>query len=157
MTQRIAKLKVKDGTVVIKEFVGEGTSNERETLHTVYEAPHPDLHTAMAALIPHVRGILEWPANYADNRISVSGISWSLSDETQVEGAVITGLVHLETADSPFSFNTPHMPFEQYAEGNTAKLMPKDAQDALQELRKEARLFLNGKRNQGDLFKQAAE
>lgn len=157
MSQRIAKLKIKDGTVVIKEFVGEGTSNERETLHTVYESPHPDLHTAMGALVAHVRAILEWPSNYAENRISVTGVSWSKSEDTQVEGAVMTGLVSLESTDSPFSFNTPHMPFEQYADGNSAKLMPEDAQDALEAVRKEARLFLGGKRQQGDLFREAAE
>jgi hypothetical protein len=106
----------------------------------------------MDAIVPHVRTILELPTSYKLGAIRVTGVTVSHSEDTEVEGAVITGLITLDTADSPFSFNTPHLPFDQYAEGNVAKLMPEDAVIAIDALRTEARAFLNGKRAQADLF-----
>ncbi|WP_414461752.1 hypothetical protein [Hyphomicrobium sp. DY-1] len=153
---RIAKIKFKDGLWQIVEISGEGSHVESETTHKIYEEPHPDLPAALAGLVSHAREILEWPTSYADNRVRITGVSFSHSEDTGVEGAVITGFVDLDTSDSPFSFNTPHLPFEQYKEGNTAKLMPDGAIDALENLRTEAAKFLKGKRAQGNLFERAA-
>jgi len=154
---RIAKIKTKDGLITIIEVSGKEGSNSKTTEHKLYDDPHPDFTKAMQDLVTHVRTILEWPTSYGLGSIHIGGVSFSFSEDTEVEGAVISGSVGLDTSDSPFSFNTPHLPFEQYAEGNTAKLMPEDAQDALELLRKEAREYLKGKRAQGSLFPLAAE
>lgn len=153
---RIAKIKIKDGQVFIVEISGEKTTTETETAHKVYASPHPDFDTAMSGLEEHVRDILGWPPSYAKDRIRIVGVSFSFSETTDVEGAVISGLVSLDKSDSPFSFNTPHLPFEQYSPSGASKLMPDEAKDALEELRREARAFLKGKRNQGSLFPEAA-
>lgn len=156
---RIAKIKNKDGRVQIVSIEGEGTTNEAETLHKIYDEPHDDFRKAMSSLEAHARDILQWPVEYAKDRVRITGVSYSFSENTGVEGAVITGLVDLDTSDSPFSFNTPHLAFEQYSETGAAKLMPEEAQDALELLRKEALAFLKGKRAQSSLFsfQQAAE
>jgi len=154
MVKRISKIKVssKDKSIKIIESEGTEFTDSTETKHVRFAEPHPDFTKAMDALVPHVRAILELPPSYKLGAIRVTGVTISCSEETEVEGAVISGLITLDTADSPFSFNTPHLAFDQYAEGNTAKLMPEDAVIAIDELRSEARQFLNGKRSQGDLF-----
>lgn len=150
---RIAKVKLKDGNVHIHEMSGEGTAIESRTEHKIYGQPHPDFTSALDERIKHARGILEWGPGQYQNRVRVTGVSWSMSEDTGVEGAVITGLVELEECDSPFSFNTPHMPFEQYSETGQTKLMPEETRDALEAFRGEAYQFLHkGKRAQLDLF-----
>lgn len=149
---RIAKIKYKDGTVHILEKSGEGSLVESETQHKICAEPHPDFRNAMDELVKHVRDILGWPSTLYPSRIRITGVSYSMSEDTGVEGAVMSGLVELDASDSPFSFNTPHLPFEQYSETGVSKLMPEDAVESLNELRREARLFLEGKRSQGDLF-----
>lgn len=154
---RIAKIKFKDGLTTIIESSGREGSNQTTTEHKLYDDPHPDFTKAMNDLVTHVRTILEWPVSYALGSIHIRGVSFSFSEDTEVEGAVISGSVGLNTSDAPFNFNTPHLAFEQYDEGNTAKLMPDDAQDALEVLRAEAAAYLKGKRAQGSLFPVAAE
>ncbi|NOU05327.1 MAG: hypothetical protein HOO99_04010 [Hyphomicrobiaceae bacterium] len=154
---RIAKIKFKDGVVHILDISGQGSSNEIETTHRIFTEPHPDFKNAMSALVEHVRTILEWPVSYAIGAIRIGGVSFSMSEDSGVEGAVISGLVDLKTSQSPFTFNTPHLPFDQYNEGGTAPVMPDDAIEALEELRREARAFLKGKRTQGDLFATDAD
>lgn len=150
---RIAKVKYKDGQVIIVERAGEGTTAESETTHKIYATPHPDFLSAMDELVKAVREILEWSSSQYETRIRVTGVTWSFSEGTGVEGAVITGLVGLEECDSPFSFNTPHMPFEQYSEGGASKLMPGHVVDMLEAFRTEANAYLHkGKRSQADLF-----
>lgn len=151
-TNRIAKIKTKDGQITILEIANEGTTHETETTHKIYKDPHPDFVTAFSDLIPHVYTILEWPAHYAQDRVRVTGVSFSKSENTGVEGCVLTGTVVLEECDAPFCFNTPHMPFEQYNEDGMAKLFPEDAKDAVDLLREEAEKLLKGKTSQGDLF-----
>ena len=155
--KRIAKVKLstKDKSVTIIESEGTEFSDSTETKYVRYGVPHADFTKALDALVPHVRDILELPSNWKLGDIRITGVTVSCSEDTEVEGAVISGLVTLTTATSPFSFNTPHLPFDQYAEGNEAPLMPEDAVDAIEEVRKEARQFLNGKRaetDQKDLF-----
>jgi len=149
---RIAKVKIKEGLVTIVETAGLGTADESETTRKIYADPHPDFRKTMEDLEPHVRGILGWPSSYAENRIRISGVSFSFSEKTGVEGAVMSGLVDLDASDSPFSFNTPHLAFAPYCETGSGKLMPDDAIDALEALRAEALAFLKGKRAQADLF-----
>lgn len=157
-TTRIAKAKIKDGSLIV-ELQGHDTDTER---HTVVKCSqdklHPGLMEAFAALSPSVREILEWPSNlYTDiggreDRIRVTGVSWSHSETTDVEGACIICQVDLENSNSPLCLTTPHLPFDQYAEDGEQPVMPDGAQDALNALKTEVQAFLDGKRAQGDLF-----
>lgn len=156
MYGRISKIRMKDGRIEIT-IVQTNGANEAETNHKIYDAPHPDFPMAMAALESHAREILQWPSDYRAGEVRIVSVSYSFSETTNVEGATISGLVNLETSNSPFSFNTPHLPFEQYSEGGVSPLMPDDAIEALETLRQEARDFLSGKkRAQGDMFGASA-
>jgi hypothetical protein len=151
---RISKIKQKDGWIIIQSVEKSGYTQEREVIFKCSDTPHEDLINAFDALVAHARTILEWPESYADGRIRISGVSFSFSEDTGVEGAVLTGQVAIDNSDAPFCFNTPHLAFEQYSEGGVSKLMPEEAQEALQRLRDEAAAFVKGKRAQGDLFEQ---
>lgn len=163
---RIAKARLKDHQLII-ELKGHDKDTERVTTVTASkEKVHPDLEAAFAALSPSVREILEWPSHlYYDgipselrhrDRITVTGVSWSYSETTEVEGACIVFQAALEGCNSPFCGTTPHLPFDQYAEDGDQPVMPDGAQDALNALKAELQAFLDGKRAQGDLFQEAA-
>jgi hypothetical protein len=156
---RIAKAKIKDGQLIV-ELEGHDKDTER---HTVVKCAQDKLHAglmeAFAALSPSVREILEWPGylyneTAGHDRIRVTGVSWSHSETTDVEGACIVFQVDLENCTSPFCGTTPHLPFDQYSEDGNAPVMPDGAQDGLNRLKAEVQAFLDGKRAQGDLFAQ---
>lgn len=172
MTTRIAKAKIKDGQLIV-ETEGHDKDTERHSVvKCAQDKLHAELMEAFAALSPSVREILEWPSNiYVDttgyenvtstsrltaehrrDRIRVTGVSWSYSETTDVEGACIVFQVDLENCTSPFCGTTPHLPYGQYSEDGNQPVMPDGAQDALNRLKGEVAAFLDGKRAQGDLF-----
>jgi hypothetical protein len=150
MAGRISKVKQADGRIVIHIIEGEGSCSEKDITFKCSEEPHSDLLDAFNALEDHVRKLLEWAADYAKGRVKITGATYSYNENTEVEGAVISGQVALLEADGPLVFNTPHLPFDQYSETGTAKLMPDEAIVALERLRDEARQFMGGKRRQGN-------
>lgn len=154
MSMRIAKAKLKDGQLHV-ELESTDEDTERKTSLRSLGGYHPDLGDAFQALCPHVREVLEWPDSVYGGCLTVTGVSWSLSADTGVEGAVMVCQAALDTCTSPFCFNTPHLPFGQYAEDGNAPVMPPDAVDALNALRAEVQAYLDGKRAQGDLFNAA--
>lgn len=145
---RIAKAKLKDGAVTVEKIETRGIDFEKKVKITCTETPHEDLRLAFGALEPTAREILQLPDHWRAGEMSIQSVTWSKSDSTEVEGAVITGSVGLDTADSPFCFNTPHLPFEQYSEGGNAPEMPSNGIEALEKLRAEVEQYLNGKRAQ---------
>jgi len=155
MQRRIAKVRYKEGRVEIKELEeddGEsGAERSKEILFKCGEEPSQDFVAAMKRLVPHVRTILELPATYCEERIQVTGVSFSRTREG-IDGATISGIVKLDTAIGPFSFNTPHLSFLPTSEGANQPLMPDEAQADLVVLRAEVQAYLDGKRAQADLF-----
>lgn len=148
---RIAKAKLKDGQLHV-ELEDTDKDCERKTQLKSLDGVHPDLQAAFDALCPSVREILEWPSNLYAATLTVTGVSWSHSETTGVEGAVLVCQAALDGCTSPFCFNTPHLPFSQYCEDGNAPVMPDGAQDALNVLREEVQRYIDGKRAQGDLF-----
>ena len=154
--KRIAKVKVKDGQIIIIHVEKHGEFNEKEITFKSFDRPHEDFDKAMDALATHARTILELPKDWKKDDMRITGVSWSQSD-AGVQGAVLTGQVSLGTSDAPFNFNTPHLPFEQYSETGNSPVMPTDVIEALEKLQIQAEAFLEGKRAQADLFvKEAA-
>ncbi len=144
----IRKVKVKPGTVEIHTESNIG-KNEKITVHKSFEEPHPALVNALADAVKSVFHILEWDRSYAAGAVKVTGVSFSES-ESGVRGAVITGQVALNTADSPFCFNTPHLPFEPYAQGAGGRIMEKVDVERMELILDEAQKFLDGKRAPSD-------
>ena len=150
---RISKAKLKDSQLYV-ELEDVEKDCERKTQLKSLDGVHPDLTDAFDALCPSVREILEWPNSLYDGKLIVTGVSWSYSEGTGVEGAVLVCQAQLDGCTSPFCFNTPHLPFAQYCEDGNAPLMPDGAQDALNALRTEVQRYIDGKRAQGDLFQR---
>ncbi len=110
----IKKCAIKKGDIAVVGIDGKGTSLEREVTLRSYQKAHPDLYESLAALVPHVRDILMLEGGTWERMITPIGVSWSQSEDG-VEGAVITSIVSIETANSPLVINTPHLPYEQYS------------------------------------------
>ena len=149
---RIAKAKFKDGQFQVEQRARESDIDRITQVTCSQSKCHPDLEAAFAALGPSVREILEWPSSLYGNKLRITGVSWSYSETTDVEGACIVFQVDLEGSNSPFCGTTPHLPYNQYAKDGNQPVMPDGAQDALNALKAEVQAFLGGKRAQGDLF-----
>ena len=152
---QIRKVKWKDERVEIhtEEPIG-ATDDVKQVVLRCSQAPTPEFVRAICNLEPHVRTILELLPEQWDGAMSITGVSFSMSDDG-VEGAVITGQVALAGSSQPFGFNTPHMPFEQYSETGRAPLMPEGAIVALRKVQEQAELYLGGDRAQQALFAAA--
>lgn len=162
---RIAKAKIKDGDLIV-ELDGHDKDTEKHTVvKCSLEKVHGDIAARFQGLSASVREILEWPSFlYCDalsetsrDRIRATGVSWSYSETTDVEGACIVFQVDLEGSNSPFCGTTPHLPYGQYAEDGNQPVMPDGCQDALNALKAEVQAFVDGKRAQGDLFERTED
>src|ERR1700675_4416703 len=99
-TFRIAKAKFKDGQLQV-ELRSYDKDTDRVTVVTCSKDKcHPDLEEAFAAIAPGIREILEWPNSLYGERLRVTGISWSYSESTDVEGASIIFQVDLEDSNA---------------------------------------------------------
>ena len=150
MSKSITKVKVKEEGVEIRYSEKHGKV-DKEVIFKCPEPPHPDMNLAMSELVRDVYNILELPMDWAPQRMKVTGVSFSMSEESGVEGAVITGLVELSTSNAPFCFNTPHISFEQYSDGGTAPVMAKTTVRNLGIVKDEALKYVEGKRAQMEL------
>jgi hypothetical protein len=148
----IHKIKIKPGTVEIHTASSYG-KQDTETIMKSYEAPHADLTNAFADLTKVVYDVLQLPRDWMTGRITVTGVTFSESS-SGVVGAVLTGQISLDTADAPFCFNTPHLPFKQYSPTGKAKIMGERNAERITKVREEAASFFAGKRAQTDLFEK---
>lgn len=151
MNKRITKIKYKDDVSVEIHFEEKDGKSEKVSILKCFEKPHPDFDLAFGPLVSVVYDILQLPSDWRTGCVTVTGVSFSFSEDTNVEGAVITGRVKLETSNTPFNFNTPHLPFGQYSATGESPLMTDEGIEALDKLRKEANLYMTGKRAQLEL------
>lgn len=151
---RFTKIKANGNgvTLQLEEVMDE--NNSRDVAFKSADTPHKDFSDAMAAIVKLARKILNLPETYARNSFHVGGVSISYSKD-DVKGVVISGWINLETANSPFFFNTPHLPYEAPSEGSTVPVVPKEGLVALNWLEYEAAQYLNGKRAQLDMFNES--
>ena len=147
---RINKIKYKPDQLEIhyEETAGKNT---KEIVFRSSEKPHPDFDLSLARLIPDVYDILQLDRAWRIGAMSIRGISWSQHEDTGIEGAVITALVPLETANGPLVINTPHLPFEQYSESGESPTMDEKAKNHMEDVRTEAEAYVGGKRAQLEL------
>ena len=146
MDERISKVKFKEGEWII-HTVQPLDEGDKDSVIKLRAQPHPDLVAAFQALEYTVREIWEFPKSWAKDKISIVGVSFSYSESTGVEGATVTALVTLDdTSASPGVLNTPHLPFDQYAEGGNQPVMSQESIDLLQKFRNEAMNYVSGKK-----------
>ena len=141
----IKKVKFSGGKVQV-DFIDDGDGATNELTMKSDNLPSPDLVGAMNELGAHACALCEMPESYADN-CKVEGLSLSYTDD--IMGAVITVQKPIETSDSPFTFNTPHMPAEPYGGSlDYSKCLPDDAVEAIEKVISEALEYIKGKRAQ---------
>jgi hypothetical protein len=145
-TPVIKKLKLEDDGRVTVTFREKKKLDEREVTFRTHEMPRPDLVAALQELHKGVRELLELPPNRCGNGVRVTGVTWSLSENTGVRGAVLIAQADIEASDAPFNIVTPHLPCEQYSEGGQSPLMPDGIQAMLDTLEIEAMAFVDGKK-----------
>lgn len=114
---------------------GRGT---KATVLKCNDEPLASFDKAMNALEVHVRAILQLDPAQWKGDLSIAGVTWS------GENVTVTASVDLSVGALPI--NTPSMPF-----AHLAPVM----QQAVEKVREEAQLYLDGKRR-GDLFAKAA-
>lgn len=150
MSRRITKVKVKGSNIEIHLVELQG-KDEKDSVFKSTEKPAVEFEAAMTALVPAVYRILQLPKEWRVGSMLITGVSFSMSEETGVEGAVITGRVGLDTCTAPFNFNTPHLPFDQYSASGDAPTMDGNSIDLLEKLRAHAAAYLDGTRAQQEL------
>jgi hypothetical protein len=108
----------------------------------------PQFYAALKDLAQDVIDLCELPQGYLD-RVSVKGVSVSISGEKDTMGAVITASMQLLKSNQPLNINTPHKTEEFYAEtGDEAQLLNKDTVRRLYALFNEAERYVDGEREQ---------
>lgn len=160
---RFKKIKVdKTGKVILNydEIIRDDHVNEY-TMKCA-DKPRPQFQKALNGLRRHVAEICELniPPNLAHPNevanIEVRGVSLSWTDD--IMGVVITALKTLRNSNSPLVLNTPHLPEEPYSEGGDESMcLTSECVDAIRNLIDEAHRYLEGDRQQLDLFIEPEE
>jgi hypothetical protein len=156
---RILKVKRKKPTGLIVEFERknpEGKTNKFSM--DCVEKPDPCLLGAMDNLADSVRDMCELPDD--GTTITVKGVSFSYGGEREVMGAVIIAQRSLKNANSPMNLLTPHKASEPYNEGghiDPKAILDDEVVDWLNVLRDRVVEYIDGRREQTDLFDQGKE
>jgi len=142
---RIKKIKIEDSKVFIEyQIVRPEGKSENYTLETT-DKPLESFRKALQGLVGYIGEICELPDHYC-NSIKVRGVSFSYGGEKNVLGATITGLKSLNTANSPLTINTPHLPSEPYSPGSETYTLPSECYYQLLDVQEEAVKFIEGDR-----------
>ncbi len=136
---KLRKLKLTNDCRVLVEYLTQRVTGGDDQ-HSVasLDQPRPELHAALAQLIPHVLRICELPEDYGDE-MSVTGVSCSYGDNG--EGVTITARRGLSGCDAPLILNTPHVLLDDWA----------SLGECVRVLGEEAALYVQGERAQGRL------
>lgn len=142
------KIKFNGTEVHIERMVKSASAHdERTDTLKSFDAPRPEFNDAMQAFAPSVRRLLELPGDYD---LRVTGLSISYQAESERRGLVITCQKKLADANAPLVFNTPHLPEKDIDDPNPS--WPQEWYDLLDDLCEQATAYVDGKREQQDLF-----
>lgn len=144
--------KVRDtGKAVLLRWTTEEQQGKGHHHHelTSEARPHPDFVAALQIFKPFVAQLIDAPPAYLEE---ARVVSVSVSRKGDVRGVMIHATRPVSKATAPFNIHTPHEP----GDGAVGVWLP-GMEDALDELEAQAVAFINGKREQGDLFEQPVE
>jgi hypothetical protein len=152
---RIKKVKhsEKESKILIEYEKQSKNENWDEFSMHCNDQARPEFYLALKKLIPHLLKICELPVSYMDN-INISSVSFSYGGENDTMGATITGVKKLKDSHAPLVLNTPHKPEAAYSGegGDESNLLSEDCVRALNELQREAVLYVQDERAQKNLF-----
>lgn len=151
--KRFTKIKFDGSRVSLFYEVSRKDGDPDEFTLCCADRPAPEFDQALQALRSDVVGICELPE--ADqNKITVRGVTLTWAHD--IRGACITALKSLKTANAPLVINTPHLPSEDYGEGDGPVLAPATCA-RLDALLVQTERYLSGERAQASLFTAQAK
>lgn len=157
--------KVRDtGKAVLLRWTTEEQQGKGHHHHelTSEARPHPDFVAALQIFKPFVAQLIDAPPAYLEE---ARVVSVSVSRKGDVRGVMIHATRPVSKATAPFNIHTPHVKelagseeeeTDEPGDGAVGVWLP-GMEDALDELEAQAVAFINGKREQGDLFEQPVE
>ena len=156
MARRFRKIKY-DGTNVVLQYE-EGDNFQNEYSLKCDERPRPEMAIVFNDLREEVRLLCELPPDYI-NRLEVRSVSLNYGGDNQTMGATITARMKLEYSNAPLNLNTPNKPEEPYNtdceyddETYEKMCLRSECVDKLYQLIDEANYYVDGQREQGNLF-----
>lgn len=144
--KRIEKVKLTDEQVEIHYTVLRKGTIRDEFMVISKDRPIPQFRGAMQAFDTYVERLCEFTKKQ-EPEITVTGISISYSDKG-LPGVVVTAKKEIAGCNAPFCFNTPHV---QEAAEETETSLDATATTKLAEVIKQAQMYLDGERLQGEL------
>jgi len=116
------------------------------------DQPLPSFRNLLMKLRPTVIDMMELPNNDEEvKRITINQVSFDYSGDDNVMGAVISAKRKLNYSGTNMALNTPHK-FAKKAKGASSSVFNKAVIDLLEDLQDEAEKYVNGERQQGELF-----
>lgn len=151
---RIKKVKFSSDEKIHLSYEVKSTSGKISEFTLVSsEKAAPSFYQTLQKLRNSVLELCELPSN-EESKIHVSGVSFSFAGDNDTMGAVITAQRRLSNSNAPLNLNTPHKAVEPYGDGkaDAKQLLPDECIDVLNGLIDEAEAYIEGKREQTDLF-----
>jgi len=150
--REITKISIKAEKVSISYILQE---NQDKDTHEVnfysYDIPEPDFVRTLQSLDADVISILELENEYKKN-LKVVGVS--IKNEEAGLGCCIQAIKILNFNDAPFCINTPYRPPKRSEHMNTDRCINIKLNTKLEKLQHLAGRYLNGEREQIELFKK---
>ena len=144
-----------DGTTVYLEYQTEILSTDGKPIATVEskfksnEKPLKSFTDVLDELKDEVETILDGViVSGSCSEAKIRGVSLSWSND--IMGAVITAIVPVDSANSPMTVNTPHLPERDYNPNGECPTLPRLCVNKLERLINEAEKFFNGEREKPD-------
>lgn len=111
----------------------------------------PEFYDAFKAITEHVAVLCELPQEYI-KRLEVYGVNYRYSGEDAVMGATMTAKMELEFSNTPLILNTPFKKSDNGGDFDEKQYLTEECVNALWELERQARLYIDGHRAQISLF-----
>ncbi|MDZ7711738.1 MAG: hypothetical protein U5L06_00795 [Rhodovibrio sp.] len=147
---KVTKVKHAKGDVEIRWTAEEGLSSTRETKLKCTDTPRNSFSEVFQGFKPLAGRLLELPESWLDEA-SVIGVSINHeSDERR--GLVVTLQRSVESANSPVTLNTPHVREQLPGDDDNQPWMDGDLVEQIEQMDREAQAYVNGDRQQGDMF-----
>ena len=154
---RIKKLRADEKKIVLsyeKESVPGQLDDYSVTFH---DKAVPSFYKSLDNLKGDVVSLCEFRKEL-EERIKVTGVTFSYDGETDIMGATIVAQVKLKNSTSPLNVATPHKVSElKDGKGNKKALLTEGCVTLLEKVKEECVSYIDGKREQTNLFDKSGK
>ncbi|KUG25892.1 hypothetical protein ASZ90_004279 [hydrocarbon metagenome] len=123
---------------------------------TTVDKPAPGLLNQSLLFRKYVLNLCELPESEEEiHKLEIKSFSFSWSGEKHIMGCTISASRKLSGSNSPLILNTPHKIEDFHADnGDTKQLLPRNMVNDIYELMLHINSFIDGEREQLDLFSE---